>query len=744
MKKLIALLMALSMLFVLVACSAPCTAHTDEDHDQKCDICGVNVECTEHIDENGDYACDYCDADQTPESVKLTSGIASQLAGAKSARIELDYSHFEEVSEWYDYVDENDEYATAEDKYADGVKAKVYITLAKSGNFVNIQVESDIVYYDDELDKWEESAGKILEAVVIDGVAYQAFDGGYFAGFDMGLAEDVELLTNLFEGIEPTEEEIDKLYKLFGEQVITSFNILENKGSAYINFKAIIENLTAYFNELDFETDTIGKVADDLLALVAPDLTAEEFLTELERVGALTVNEALAELDAWLTEEYDTTLQALYDSIVDDERIAIFIGNFYSYMSEMEGIEFTEEEKAAAVESTLASIKVNFAELITEAGIGEIPLYDIVLMLVMEATGATPTEDTPTLTGLVATANQMLAMTISEFETQIDLPIISSFKETLNSQDIEVFDAKLDLNFKNLFQIDSIVGSINYEGTSASESYVEGKQDIEYSKTSINVKIYDISTNEVTLTVPEKSLVFPIESYLHASDEDTFGAEYMEISSYGNDEFGLYLYLTTENGTMSVYADFSEIERLASTTLTISAEDIRFLSENNEWFYPEDDTDLEIEYDPTTETFVIVTFPAYIYPHSNAPTAINEIGFGLGTDNSDEFDIDPTLNIYFDRLGTSDGSISFTNMMIGYEFDYTLDSNGNMVCTIVGVDSSPGVLVNANGVGFMGATYAAEDLDAFFGSDRSFTIYLTKDGMVCIDDLPEIPAEYFK
>ena len=64
MKKLLLVLLALSLVFALAACKKDCTEHVDENKDGKCDVCEAEVEvpCTEHVDADKNGKCDVCDA----------------------------------------------------------------------------------------------------------------------------------------------------------------------------------------------------------------------------------------------------------------------------------------------------------------------------------------------------------------------------------------------------------------------------------------------------------------------------------------------------------------------------------------------------------------------------------------------------------------------------------------------------------------------------------------------------------
>ena len=74
MKKLLVMLLALTLVFAMFACSPACTEHVDENKDGKCDVCEAEVkvpECDEHVDEDGDDKCDECGEDM-PEQPVMT------------------------------------------------------------------------------------------------------------------------------------------------------------------------------------------------------------------------------------------------------------------------------------------------------------------------------------------------------------------------------------------------------------------------------------------------------------------------------------------------------------------------------------------------------------------------------------------------------------------------------------------------------------------------------------------------
>lgn len=61
MKKLIVMIVALTLVFAFASCQPAACTHVDADKNLVCDECGEKLPCTDHVDENGDLVCDKCE-----------------------------------------------------------------------------------------------------------------------------------------------------------------------------------------------------------------------------------------------------------------------------------------------------------------------------------------------------------------------------------------------------------------------------------------------------------------------------------------------------------------------------------------------------------------------------------------------------------------------------------------------------------------------------------------------------------
>lgn len=130
---------------------------------------------------------------------------------------------------------------------------------------------------------------------------------------------------------------------------------------------AIMSEL-AYLKSLQ-ATDTVGSLVNHALAIFSTaegePLTYEAILTAVEGAGDLSLNEIAEAIDKFLTDEYQTTLQGVFDELMAQEDVILIL-------TEM-----------GLAEEDIAEIKAfKFADFLTENG--EITIDDILAMLLAE------------------------------------------------------------------------------------------------------------------------------------------------------------------------------------------------------------------------------------------------------------------------------------------------------------------------------------------------------------------------
>ena len=730
MKKIIVLILALALaLCMLASCKKACEAHVDSDSNGLCDVCEAQMPACEHKDENRDFVCDTCGEELPNHGLILSESVIHQLSSAKTMKLDFKLNTLTDDNDWYM---EEDTETSVPYYYENAVEGTIIFSFDTDGGLcARLEATSSSRYEaEGELDTTD------TVIYLVDGSVYTYDEElDVYARRELG-GVDVAAITStleaLTEGVTIDEAKKNELLTEIGELAIKSFNIIENKGSVSIDLKDEVNSLLGYLAALDLENDTVRGVLGDALALVSEELTVEALETEVFRILGLTVNEALAEIDAWLTKEHGTTLQGLYDSIIADPTVAQIIKNAIKLQIPEGEVDDVDAEVEKVFNEQFKSFKL--AEVIEAEGLGEVPLYDLILAM----TGAAG-EDAPTLEQMKEQVGAILDMTLSEFETNMGTPVFSGLKNIGESTKINALDARIDIGFKGLFNIDTVEGVFNVSIENKSPSEIEGKYNVSKESMSFSFKLHGISEETTAIVVPtDKDIYFDYyNSYFHS--------DYGSLSTYLDDGV-LYLNLTIcADRTIEVYAELADLSVLKSTTVTIPGDALEFYCDG--LLLEHDETaSLVIEINLAGNTFYVIQCPEYVVSPIPVTTVLDEIGYGEGVDNSYEYDLAPDFGGYLTYLIDSKGFIVLDDgyYISGLEFEYVTDEEtGNMICTIIGVCANyPNCMKHADMTGFYGTTYDAADLEAYYGDDLTFTISLTEDGLVVSEGIRDIPEEY--
>ncbi len=793
MRKLSVLLLVLAMVLAFAACNKdqqPCESHVDDNGDGICDVCEGVVDdndepntddvcvhkddngdeicdtcgdpvCKTHVDADGNEACDVCGAAvPLPVGLQLSNAVIAQLEAAKSVKVELDVNASINEDAWeYVYDEETDDYTLPENTtdYSE-VVMKVIATVSEGANGgYNAKVDATVSYRyapDGELEP--DVDGTVL--YIIDGVAYTYRN-------DLDLYEKASLeyeetesamavLEKLAAAVEITEDERIELLTLIGDSVNTAFNIKDNKGTVSADVKDNVNEIISYFAELDLENDTLATVIDDALALVDEELTSAAIVAELERISGLTVNAALADLDAWLTENYGTTAQELYTTVVTDKCVVVILEEYIK--ANAYDVEETElDEYVAEQIATIQSFKI--ADAIAEAEMGETQVYDV-LKSMMGGNAASVTDDTVTegteeevseREKFFDSIEATLAMTLAEIDVAVaetSGPIFSVLKETASGITVNKLDGKIDLNFKGSFNIDTIEAIANADMTIVTPSEVDNKEDTRELKLTAKVKVYDVLTTTVEIKLPEDAVV--IDDIISKGLYSDYPYGELYIYSY-DDAFDLdmEIYVEELNDVVMLCATGITLDELIAKAISVDAENISIYY-NGSSLELLSDSALAFTIDSETGTYTVTSCPEFEIPVL-LTNVIQAIGFGEGVDNSEEYDLDAELGIYFESLEDGRGKIICDpeiHWISEIIFYYYTDESGNLVCTIYGFinDSDHRVYEpDKSSSGYGG--YYIDNYDDYYlyfdGGNLTFTFYVDENGVVTCDDFPVFNEE---
>lgn len=244
----------------------------------------------------------------------LANAIMGQLEEANTLTFSLELK-----------TSQDDVYKAEEDKiynYFDEEILSYEYTFAKTATGYNMIAEAS------RTEKWTNENGELETHVesatsyIIDGVTYEYDEdcGGYiYNPYENTYNTFMETLNAIGASIKT--EEIDQFKAMLGEALTEVYDVTEGNISFAYDAKDDINALFDYVAAIDPETKTIESILNDALALIDEELTVAAILAEIEKLDSVTLGEAVTAIDAYLTENADTTLQGLKDEFFTDEKV---------------------------------------------------------------------------------------------------------------------------------------------------------------------------------------------------------------------------------------------------------------------------------------------------------------------------------------------------------------------------------------------------------------------------------------
>ncbi len=532
---------------------------------------------------------------QTPAlGESLAAALAAQVKAANSMKIELHADVIQEESRWdVSYSQEVDENGNPigeptpvyekEDYYME-IHADVVVLLSKDADGLDASVTISGTERYDETEELE-AVPEMTPVYIIDNDVYVI---NYNVGGYVKQAEPSDMLaqlTAMANGEIISAEDEALLFGAIGEIVATVFEVKDGKGSISIDAKPAIVGALDYIKALDLDTKKVGDLVNDVLAVVDPTLKIADLLVEVKRVAGLTVNQALAEIDAFLTKNYATTLQGIYDELVADDELLAMVLQFAGAPAD----QMTE---------IMAQIKaMKIADMIEAEGMGDVVLYDMFIMMTGETEGA------PNIDDFFGMIDSILAMTLAEFDANFEA-IFAPMQMMASFITVNALDAKMDVAFTNVLSIDYATVDVNVDFAVDMPSEKAGETDHVAMKMDLLVKVSEISGQTLAIAIPEE---LPVYDFLATGHYD-FATEDMKgyLSIYS--DCTLDLNIASEGMSMYIYAGV-DAEDLTSTTITITADDVYRLSVNGMTMDASTMEDLVIILDPATQTFTIANMP---------------------------------------------------------------------------------------------------------------------------------------
>lgn len=596
MKKIFVILLTVSMIFGLVSCFNP----------------GNNNEHTVHTDTNKDGLCDGCQgifvdySEPTLVGKALKHSVEKQFSEAKSLKIDFQLRFVQDEESWsFKEVYDSEQDICVETEEVDH---------QASYNEVITNIEILLSIGDDGVDAKMTATTKMRSSAdaeftvndpetvyIIDGYTYSLLKDGYYEKGEV-VHEDLSNILEQFGDVSIDDEKKNELLEALSVEIATVFNIKDNKGSFSFDAKPGLDKVLNYLKNLDLENDTVEKLLDDILKEISPDLTSAEIVDELERIAGLTVTQALDELDAWLTENHDTTLQGIYNSVLADEDTYAAIEQLVAMANELDPAFADDKEALDAIMAEIKAFDIRTA--VEEMEIKDVVVFNIIASILPPASTDPETNEPVYITKDEAfeAVRSFLDITLKEFEETADMTLFSTLKKLASAVTLNKLNGKLDLNFVGALELSSVVAELNFDIDIDVASEVEGKNNHMGFILEADLTLYDISKETAPITLPEGS----------KSLFDDFTSDNVDLTTYYYDDgeklfVDLNFTITDETGRpIEIYASDISIDELEKGNVTVKVSSLYYCSS---YYYFSEDQDFTFKVDLEAGTVTIVTLP---------------------------------------------------------------------------------------------------------------------------------------
>lgn len=750
----------LALSLSIVACDKECTNHVDENGDHVCDICTADLSGPDngdeppcdHKDENNDFVCDDCKEQLTvkPQGSALSSAILAQLEASNSFKLSFEFTSLSQSSSWEELDSDSapgtdKEFIQEEDYYES--KATVEILLSKAQNGFNAMIKAREAYKyapDDSFDEdFEET-----EIFLIDGFLYEYDDNleGYFVSRVDDEADELSsIVGELANGFTLSEEELNKLLESLGDSAVKFFDITNNKGGVSVDLTKSLNDAITYFKELDLETKTVFGLIDDGLALIDPELKIAGILEALRGVCGLTVDQAIAELDAAFTEGYGKDVQGLYESIVGDERFAEIFKIISALQMEADP---SDPDFLQGFEAALADLRAfKIKDYIAAQEMGSVVLYDILVSIIAEDGSPISEMTCDELFDFIATGG---AMTLAAFDAESDEAFFAAMKDALCGITFNSFKGNIDIDFEGLLMLKSITGGFSLDAENVIPSSLGDLKDTMKSALSLKFAVGDISSAPAAIVLPENAKLYRdvTKNIFYGTGENADWQ--LDLYNYGDTENKpdgeLLIYVPDLDDYVVFYFYGVDTSVYSTATFTLNLSDLTAYTEEARLIFDEGDT---ITFTLDCESFEFsADKPLVLEIPEDIITAIMEIGYGVGTDNSVRYDYDPALGIYNHIINDTDYSqviFAFVeeSAVFGYVVAIERIDSTSARCTVIGIVSGEGYSLydKVADTSYIGTVY--DNIESYFeNGDNVFTIYL-EDGLVKSDDFVYVSSDCY-
>lgn len=428
----------------------------------------------------------------------LVSSLKDQIQQAKTISISASGEQKIVYSLWLDEED------TEPTTFYDESKTTVNATLSVTETSVNAKVLLNVQSRESETDAFDQTN---IAFYFIDGIAYSNANAPtentyykYEYTINPEVMETVESTTLMLEEICAfISENVDiqlptirfndtLLVKAISSLVAESFTFDQSSVSLSYDYKPVWDTLQTYASEIDLENTTVREQLDKILTAIDENLNTALLVNELESLANVNAQEALNSIDSWLTENYETTLQGIFDAITDSQTFTTLFGYIApSYgMNDIQADEMLANIQAWDLATYLSQID----------GFSEMSLYDVVM-----SACSYYNSEMPTLEDIKTMVNSTLDMPLAN----VSPVFVSNALATINQSTVSAFNETLRVGFDSEYTVNDFSFEQNVNAVMNVPAYTD-KTDT-YSIVYKTEESFNLSPLSIPVALPDNAII---------------------------------------------------------------------------------------------------------------------------------------------------------------------------------------------------------------------------------------------
>ena len=294
---------------------------------------------------------------------QVINSIVQQVSQAKTISLSASGTYKLNTETWEEQTRNN----ITKETFSAEVVGEIDAVLSQTFNgSYNAKIEVSYLWKTDET---QEFRTNIASMYLINGYLFTSLDEVHFekdpllSKDSIDTIEEVTLIVEealgmVLEDVQLPSIDTDALFSALVGLATETFSFSATSLTLEYDFAPAIQAVQSFVAKIN-PKQTLGHLLNDILGMIDESLTVESILDVVESLANVNARTALTEIDAWLTKNYQTTLQGVWDTVTDSQKFV----ELFTYIAEESGmlpaniIEYIENIQAWELETLLSYVE---------------------------------------------------------------------------------------------------------------------------------------------------------------------------------------------------------------------------------------------------------------------------------------------------------------------------------------------------------------------------------------------------